>query len=43
MSTRPLIMFVDDEPHNLAVFEAAMPEGWDIRVFESPLTAIEQV
>ena len=20
-----------------------MPEGWDIRVFESPLTAIEQV
>lgn len=40
---KPTIMFVDDEPHNLAVFEAALPEAWDVKVFDSPLTAIEKV
>lgn len=40
---KPVIMFVDDEPHNLAVFEAALPEGWEVKVFDSPLTAIEEV
>ncbi len=40
---KPTIMFVDDEPHNLAVFEAALPDCWDVKVFDSPLTAIEKV
>ncbi|MGE4132241.1 MAG: response regulator [Bdellovibrionales bacterium] len=40
---KPLIMFVDDEPHNLAVFEAAIPETWEVKVYDSPLTAIEKV
>lgn len=40
---KPLIFFVDDEPHNLAVFEAAMPDTWDVKVFDSPLAAIEKV
>ncbi len=43
MSDAPVILFVDDEPHNLAVFEAAMPETWTIKVFDSPVAAIEQV
>lgn len=41
--TRPIVMFVDDEPHNLAVFEAAMPESWEIHVFDSPLRAVEAI
>jgi FixJ family two-component response regulator/class 3 adenylate cyclase len=40
---KPVIMFVDDEPHNLAVFEAAMPENWVVHVFDSPVSALEQL
>ncbi len=39
----PVIMFIDDEPHNLAVFEAALPDTWDVRVFGSAMTAVEQL
>lgn len=38
---KPLIIYVDDEPINLTVFEAAMPEEWEIQVFESPLQALD--
>lgn len=43
MSTKPVIVFVDDEPHNLAVFEAALPETWDVKVFDNPLAAVDQI
>ncbi len=43
IKSKPLIMFVDDEPHNLAVFEASMPEAWEIHVFDNPISALEQV
>jgi FixJ family two-component response regulator len=43
MSARPIIMFVDDEPHNLVVFEAAMPAQWEIKIFDNPLSAVEKV
>ncbi|AZZ36819.1 hypothetical protein CIK05_08460 [Bdellovibrio sp. qaytius] len=38
---KPLVIYVDDEPINLTVFEAAMPEEWEIQVFESPLQALD--
>lgn len=38
---KPLIIYVDDEPMNLTVFEAAMPEEWEVQVFESPLQALD--
>ena len=41
--SKPVIMFVDDEPHNLAVFEASMPEGWEVHIFDNPLSAMEQI
>lgn len=38
---KPVIFYVDDEPHNLAVFEAALPEEWDIHIFDKPMEALE--
>ena len=38
---KPVFVYVDDEPHNLTVFEAALPVEWDIHVFDNPLKAIE--
>lgn len=43
MSKKPLIVFVDDEPQNLVVFEAAMPPEWEVIVFDSPLRALDQI
>jgi len=40
---KPLIIYVDDEPHNLTVFEAAMPAEWEILTFDSPLIALEKI
>ncbi len=40
---KPLIIYVDDEPHNLTVFEAAMPSEWEILTFDSPLSALEKI
>ena len=38
---RPIIVYVDDEPMNLTVLEAALPSEWDIRTFDNPLKALE--
>jgi FixJ family two-component response regulator len=38
---KPVLFYVDDEPHNLVVFEAACPDEWDVRVFDSPGKALE--
>lgn len=43
MSLKPILVYVDDEPHNLTVFEAAMPEDWEIRSFDSPLKALDAI
>lgn len=40
---KPVVIYVDDEPHNLTVFEAALPEDWEIKVFDNPLTALDQM
>lgn len=38
---KPLLIYVDDEPHNLTVLEAAMPGNWTIHTFTSPLDALD--
>lgn len=40
---KPIIFFVDDEPHNLTVFEAALPEEWDIYTFDNPMAALKEM
>jgi len=32
----PVIIYVDDQATNLTVFEAAMPEDWQVHVFDDP-------
>ncbi len=41
MSLKPVIVYVDDEPHNLTVFEASLPSDWEIKTFSNPLHALE--
>lgn len=38
---KPLIVYVDDEPMNLTVLEAALPTEWDIKTFDNPLKALD--
>lgn len=40
---RPIIIYVDDEPMNLTVLEAALPSEWDIQTFDSPMKALEKI
>lgn len=40
---RPIIIYVDDEPMNLTVLEAALPGDWDIRTFDNPMKALEEM
>ena len=38
---KPVIFYIDDEPHNLTVFENSLPEEWEIVTFQNPLVALE--
>lgn len=40
---KPILVYVDDEPHNLTVFEAVMSSDWEVHVFDSPLAALEKI
>jgi FixJ family two-component response regulator len=40
---KPVIFYVDDEPMNLTVFEAGLPEDWDIRTFDNPQSALAEI
>lgn len=40
---KPVIIYVDDEPMNLTVLEAALPSDWDIRTFDNPLKALDAI
>lgn len=40
---KPVLIYVDDEPHNLTVFEAALPDEWNVHVFDSPLKALDEM
>lgn len=38
---KPVIVYVDDEPNNLVVFEASVPEEWEIHTFTSAVEALK--
>lgn len=40
---KPSLVYVDDEPHNLVVFEAACPDDWTVHVFDNAAKALEQL
>lgn len=40
---KPILFYVDDEPHNLVVFEAACPEDWEVHTFDSGIAALEKI
>lgn len=40
---RPVIFYVDDEPYNLAVFEASLPENWIVYTYDNPMLALSEI
>jgi len=40
---KPVIVYVDDEPHNLTVFEASLPEGWVVHLFDNAVAALKEL
>lgn len=42
-SQQPTIVYVDDEPHNLVVFEAAVPDTWKVVTFDNPVSALQKL
>lgn len=40
---KPIILYVDDEPNNLTVFEAALCEDWEVKTFSQPAEALAQL
>lgn len=40
---KPVIFYVDDDPNNLTVFEAALPDDWQIHVFDNPGKALSML
>jgi FixJ family two-component response regulator/class 3 adenylate cyclase len=40
---KPVIIYVDDEPHNLTVFEASLPEQWEVHLYDSAVSALKDL
>lgn len=40
---KPVIAYIDDEPMNLTVLQAALPSEWEVHVFDNPLKAIDAI
>jgi len=40
---KPVIIYVDDEPRNLTVFEASMPDEWQVHCFDSAVEAMKKI
>jgi len=40
---KPVILYVDDEPMNLTVFEAAMPENFEVWTFDNAKSALDKI
>ena len=40
-TTAPVIVYIDDQPQNLALFEATCPEDWKVYTFDNPVRVIE--
>lgn len=43
MSETPILVYVDDMPHNLLVFKEGLPESWEIHTFENPIIALNEL
>jgi CheY-like chemotaxis protein len=43
MSAKPVVLYVDDEPKNLLVFEANAPEDWEVLTFHSAMEALNEI
>lgn len=41
--SKPIILYVDDEPNNLTVFEASMPDEWEVVVSNSPIAILNSL
>ena len=41
MNTAPVVVYIDDQPQNLALFEATCPEDWKVYTFDDPVRAFE--
>jgi FixJ family two-component response regulator len=37
---KPKILYLDDEPHNLTVFEASLPDDWEVKVYTNAMEAL---
>jgi FixJ family two-component response regulator/class 3 adenylate cyclase len=40
---KPTLVYVDDQPHNLTVFEASLPDDWQLHTYDSPLKALQDI
>lgn len=40
---KPVIVYVDDEPNNLVIFEASLPDDWEVYTFSNPLEAVDKI
>lgn len=40
---KPVIVYIDDEPRNLTVFEASVPEEWNVICFDSAVQALQKI
>lgn len=40
---KPTILYIDDEPNNLTVFEASMPDEWNIVVDSNPISILNRL
>lgn len=40
---KPVIVYIDDEPRNLTVFEASVPDDWTVVCFDSAVEALRKI
>lgn len=40
---KPVIIYVDDEPRNLTVFEASVPDTWQVHCYDSAVEAMKKI
>ena len=41
--SKPVLIYVDDEPHNLTILEATLPTSWEVITFNSPTAALAKL
>lgn len=38
---RPVVFYIDDQAHNLTIFEASLPDEWDVYTYDNPIEALK--